>query len=83
MDVTDAQIADSFTKQHYDPCMPEEKTFLDWGHEERRRNHLDHAAHIAGHFSNLNYCLINNRLKGSEDTLGTILIIGNQNLRVV
>ena len=83
MDVTDAQMADSFTKQHYGPCMPEEKTFLDRGHEERRRNHFDHAAHIAGYFSNLYYRLIYDRLKGPEDILGAILIIGNQNLCVV
>ena len=62
-------------------CLRE--TFLDWGHEERRRNHFDHAAHIAGYFPNLSYRLIYDRLKGPEDILGTILIIGNQNLRVV
>ena len=43
-------------------CLRE--TFLDWGHEERRRNHFDHAAHIAGYFSNLYYRLIYDRLKG-------------------
>ena len=81
--IEDKEIRDYLKKKHYAPVCLKKKAFPDWGHEERRRNHFDHAAHIAGYFSNLYYRLIYDRLKGSEDILGAILIIGNQNLRVV